>query len=156
VAVMPSQRPGRSVQEVGTPDDFLSAFETRFGSIVWDLAANSKNSVLGRGHYGPGSEFGEDSLDKDWSTLNGELWLNPPFEDIGPWARKATQGGNVNLFVPLSSSNWARDYCWGVGKIYVLNPRITFKGHKTAYPKDMMLVRYGLAITPTVELWRWK
>lgn len=155
-AVMPIQKPGRSVQIVGTPDNFLAAFEERFGPIMWDLAATAENAVRGVRYLGPGSVFAEDALPFRWCDLLGNLWLNPEFAKIGPWAKKASEGGNVNLFVPLSSSGWAAKYCWGVGMVYPLFPRIVFKGHTAAYPKDMMLVRYGHGITPGCELWRWK
>lgn len=155
-AVMPIQKPGRSVQIVGTPDNFLAAFEERFGYIIFDLAATSENSVLGVSHYGPDSINGEDALREDWSKLRGNLWLNPPFAKIGPWAKKAGEGGNVNLLVPLSSSKWSAKYCWNVGMVHPLLPRLTFKGHTKPYPKDLMLVRYGHGITPGCELWRWK
>jgi hypothetical protein len=158
---MPVQKPGRSVQVVCTPDDFLAAFRERFGEIGWDLAANWSNTVSGvASFFGPGSVFGTDALTHDWSQLDGNLWLNPEFGDIEPWARKSCEegrkGAKVNLFVPLSSSNWARDWCWSQAIVYPLNPRVTFKGHKTAYPKDMMLVRYGVERIPRSELWRWK
>ena len=154
---MSEQRPGRSVQIVGTPDDFLDAFEDRFGPIVWDLAATAENCVRGVSYYGPGSICGEDSLLQDWSLLpRGNLWLNPEFGKIAPWAKKSTEGGDVNLFVPLSSSKWAARHCWGVGMVYPLFPRIVFKGHTASHPKDMMLVRYGAEVRPGAELWRWK
>lgn len=156
MTTMPIQKPGRSEQVVGTPDDFLDAFEDRFGAIMWDLAATAENRVLGVRHFGPGSVYGEDSLKQDWSQISGQLWLNPEFGFIPPWAKKSGEGGNVNLFVPLSSSKWAAQYCWGVGMIYPLFPRIVFKGHTASYPKDMMLVRYGAGVRPGCELWRWK
>lgn len=159
--IMPAQKPGRSEQIVCTPDDFLAAFRERFGEITWDLAANSKNAVVrGPEFFGPGSFFGEDALLQNWSRLDGNLWLNPEFGDIGPWAEKSwiegRSGARVNLFVPLSSANWARDFCWGKALVYPLNPRVTFKGHGSPYPKDMMLVRYGVERTPRAECWRWK
>lgn len=152
---MSEQRPGRSVQVVGTPDDFLEAFRLRFGRITWDLAATVDNAVVpGAEYFGPGSFFAEDAFTQDWSKLDGNLWLNPEFGNIEPWAKKSIEGGCVNLLVPLSSSRWAAKYCWDVGMVYPLCPRLTFKGHTTAYPKDMMLVRYGGE--KGAELWDWK
>lgn len=155
--VMPEQKPGRSVQVVCTPDDFLGAFRARFGEISWDLAANADNSVVDFGcFYGPGSDSAEDSLAANWWGLSGNLWLNPEFSQIRAFSRKALESGMlVNLFVPLSSANWARDFVWGKAMVYPLNPRIVFKGHKTAYPKDMMLVRYGTGEVGC-ELWKWR
>jgi hypothetical protein len=72
-------------QVVVTPRPFLDAVGRRFGKLTWDLAANATNSVAGSSYYfGPGSQFGEDSLEADWAatTLYQEnLWLNSPFSD---------------------------------------------------------------------------
>ncbi len=153
----PKQKPGKSEQTVCTPDDFLAAFKLRFGPITWDLAATPENSVAGMAfHYGPESIHGEDAFEQCWEHRTGNLWLNPPFGDIAPWAAKAFgSGALVNLLVPLSSANWARDWVWGNAMVYPLNPRLVFKGHAASYPKDMMLVRYGTGEVGC-SLWRWK
>lgn len=155
---MPAQRPATSEQVVCTPDDLLDAFEKRFGPIVWDLAATLENRVRAVPYFGPGSWHGEDALEQDWNAAGatGNLWLNPEFGQIAKFARKALESGAaVNMFVPLSSSNWARDYCWGKAMIYPLNPRVTFKNHLAPFPKDCMLVRYGLGYFGC-DLWNWK
>ncbi len=39
----PIQKPGRSKQDYGTPHVFIDACASRFGEIVWDLAASLEN-----------------------------------------------------------------------------------------------------------------
>lgn len=162
MATMPVQKPGKSVQVVGTPRDFLSAVERAFGPMDFDLAATRENSVVGGdgdSHFGPGSALANDSLLADWTQVDGNLWLNPEFANISPWAKKCaeTPTGNdrtIFLFVPLSSANWACEYVHGKAHVLALNPRITFVGHTQAYPKDMMLAVYGPPAG--FKAWRWK
>lgn len=159
MSTMPIQKPGKSVQVVGTPDDFLAAVRKRLGKLSWDLAANAENSVVDNGRF-----FGEgdDSLSRSWSALeeDGFLWLNPPFSNIGPWAEKcyleSLRGVRIAFLVPLSTANWAVDYVHGKAVVLGLCPRLTFKGHTAAYPKDMMLAVYGSGQGPSFRTWRWK
>lgn len=157
----PAQKPGQSEQTVGTPPEFIDAVERRFGPITFDLAATKTNRVRQVPWYGPGSPDGENALVKPWNQLpSGLLWLNPPFEDIAPWARKCRMmgehGARIAFLVPLSSGNWARDHVHGHGQVEALNPRLRFIGHKSLYPKDLMLVLHGPGFTVGFNVWRWK
>ena len=154
MAVMPVQKPGRSVQEVETPIDFMQAVEKRFGKMDFDLAANPSNAKTFRYFH-----EGHDSLKQDWSKLTGSLWLNPPYGDIEPWAKKCAEHGNpsrrIFLLTPASiGSNWFQEHIWGHALVLALNPRLTFVGHNQSYPKDLILScftgQYGF------EPWRWK
>ena len=86
----PRQRPGRSKQNYRTPPEFLRAVERDFGVREWavDLAATAKNSVSEHAYFGPGSPWGRDSLEQDWTAIEGDCWLNPPFARIAPWSSK--------------------------------------------------------------------
>ncbi len=162
MTVMPIQKPGRSVQVVGTPRNVLDAVEAIYGQMAFDLAATLGNAVTERDgdhHFGPGSALATDSLLADWDQVDGNLWLNPEYADIGKWAKKCAETNTgrerkIFLFVPLSTANWARDYVFGKALVLGLNPRVTFVGHRQAYPKDMMLAVFGEA--PGFECWRWK
>lgn len=160
--VMPIQKPGRSVQEVGTPREFLYAVEARFGRIGVDLAADESNHVVE--HYcGPGGMF-DDSLSLacqwGWSDHPGLRWLNPPFAKIGPWAEKCAEQSSIGpcmiaMLVPAAvGANWFADHVAGRAAVYFLRPRLTFLGHKDPYPKDLMLAVYGEK--PGYECWRWR
>jgi hypothetical protein len=161
MTTMSAQKPGRSIQEVGTPRDFLNAFEKRFGVIDHDLAAHGGNAVC-NSWFGPDG-IAEDTWAVPWRGVAKISWLNPEFKDCGKAALKCwteslamPPGDRIYLFVPLSTSNWARDFVHGKASVFGLNPRITFVGHKTAYPKDMMLCEYGLGVAPSFTCWRWK
>jgi DNA N-6-adenine-methyltransferase (Dam) len=162
---MPKQKPGRSEQTVATPRDFLDAVETRFGKMTWDLAATADNCVIKGGlrRFGPDhpDPMKRDAFTNDWSKLKGNLWCNPPFGDIAPWAKKCRESvvhsgaQRIFLLVPASvGSNWFREhvFCWA--QVLFLSPRLTFVGHTQAYPKDLMLAIYGPE--PAITCWRWK
>lgn len=149
----PRQKPGRSEQVVGTPEEFIMAVEERFGHLSVDLAATAENAKAPF-HIGPES----DSLKQKWNLYDGNLWLNPPFGHIKPWVKKASKtipSGRILVLVPASvGSNWFADHVWGRARVYFLRPRMMFVGHTAGYPKDLMLLVYGEE--PGVELWRWK
>ncbi|MES1164173.1 MAG: DNA N-6-adenine-methyltransferase [Verrucomicrobiota bacterium] len=156
----PTQKPGQSEQIVGTPPQFIDAVERQFGPITWDLAALSSNRVRQVGWFGPGSPDGEDALVQPWHNhTRGLQWLNPGFGKIGQWAAKCREegakGASIAMLVPLSSSNWARDYVHGRALVLGLNPRLKFIGHRIVFPKDLMLCLYGPGFTPGFTIWQW-
>jgi phage N-6-adenine-methyltransferase len=155
---MPEQKPGRSVQEVGTPRIFLDAVEARFGKLEFDLAANIDNSICGPDFYGPGSFNALDGLSTWWGGKPLNMWLNPPYGNIAPWAAKCARDRHPEgriAFVPASvGSNWFADHVDGKALVLFLRPRLTFVGHTQSYPKDLILAMYGEK--PGYECWRWK
>lgn len=157
----PRQRRWRSEQAVPTPREFLPPVAERFGVITFDLAATPANSVVGGYHFGPGSMWGVDALVQSWHRRNGLLWLNPPFETIGPWAAKcreeAAAGATIAMLTPASvGSIWFAEHVHGRALVLGLSPRLKFVGCKHQYPKDLMLSVYGPCITPGFDVWRWK
>jgi phage N-6-adenine-methyltransferase len=153
---MPVQKPGRSEQSVQTPNDFMEAVVARFGPMAVDLAADASNRKC------PVFLSEEDnSLNVDWHRLDGNLWLNPPFEKIDPWAQKAAfesqLGANVFMLVPASvGSNWYRDFVEPYAYVFAINPRLKFVGHKTCYPKCLVLAYYSSYRLKGFDTWRWK
>lgn len=158
---MPVQKPGRSVQDVGTPRDFLDAVEKRFGKLSFDLAANADNHVA-TDYFGPGSPLGEDAFKEVWHKLwPGLLWLNPPFENIKDWAMRAAAesgfGAHVLMLIPaVVGTNYFREWIWPFARVYALSPRLTFVGHTQSYPKDLILAEFGVDVLPGFECWRWR
>ena len=157
----PAQKPGKSVQEVGTPAEFLRAVEGRFGPILFDLAANAANSVCGADYFGPGSAWGEDAMVQPWRIRRGLCWLNPEFADLGPWAAKAAEegplGANLTMLTPASiGSTWFARHVFGKALVLGLSPRLTFVGSTSPYPKDLMLSVFGPSVVPGFDVWRWK
>lgn len=158
---MPVQKPGKSKQDYCTPAEFVARVDERFGRITFDLAANAENKVYPR-YFGPGSPLGENSLQQDWSEIAGLLWLNPPYADIAPWAKKcseeANRGCEILLLVPASvGANWFWDYVAPFADVYCLSPRLSFDG-KHPYPKDLILAHYWQRNSSDtyLERWRWK
>lgn len=160
---MPVQKPGNSIQSYGTDPAFIRAVEKKFGKLAVDLAATADNTKAKR-FVTPQ----EDSLKLPWSKkfAGKRCWLNPPFADIKKWAKKCAdekalipydQYFEILFLVPLSSSNWACEYCWEseYARVYPLKGRLTFEGETTPYPKDCMLVHYN-SKDKQVEVWDWK
>lgn len=158
--IVPAQKRGTSKQDYMTPPEFLAAVLKRWSvsQFAVDLAASEDNV---------GAAFiiipEIDSLQVDWAQFNGDLWLNPPFANIGPWAKKcsvATHGSrfsqNRRIFflVPAAvGSRWFEKYVHPFARVYFLRDRICFDG-KFPYPKDCILAVYGEH--PGYEFWSWK
>jgi DNA N-6-adenine-methyltransferase (Dam) len=171
---MPAQKPGRSRQDYATPKIFIDAVKAHFGikRFDFDLAAVRANAVDNLGpadlYLGPdhSNVMCRDALLFDWSrTPKGNLWLNPPFAHIAPWAAKCNtarrwvmRGGIVTrrrifLLVPAAvGANWWRDSVHNKARVVFLNGRIYFDG-VSPYPKDCALCVYG--DKPGYEIWSW-
>jgi len=160
---MPAQKPGKSKQDYRTPDNFMEAVKRRFGKLWIDLAANAENSQTKTFYWGP--DNGTDSLALDWGPADpspGEwCWLNPPFSNIAPWAKKCAESHLPILFlVPAAvGANWFRDHVHGKALVIALNGRLDF-GVGAPYPRDCMLCVYH---SPGIkdygvgfEVWNWR
>jgi hypothetical protein len=170
---MPKQRPGESKQDYGTPKAFIDAVKKRFGitSFNFDLAATKDNAVdgLGRSHlyFGPDhrDSNSRDALSADWRPLRGNLWLNPPFARIEPWARKCAEESKKIFFLTPASvgANWFWAHVYGRALVMPIHPRLEFDGcpinPKTdkvdPYPKDLMLSIFGVKHSG-LERFEWK
>lgn len=157
----PSVKRGQSRQDYATPKDFMDAVTRRFGPIGFDLAAGEENKKADRFY-----SIEDDSLSKPWNEIrcDGWLWLNPPFDNIAPWAKKCAEsmsgyGCNILFLTPASvGSNWFRDYVHGKAMVYALNGRIHFDPNNPTwgYPKDCMLCCYAMIPIRGFEVWKWK
>jgi DNA (cytosine-5)-methyltransferase 1 len=154
---------GGSKQDVGTPPAFIEAVVRRFGPLAWDLAALAANSVCGGCYFGPDQprEGWRDSLapSSDWLALPGNLWLNPPFSKIDPWAEKCAsvrwRPAWTLLLVPnATGSNWYEQHVKNQCLELYLNGRITFVGETQPYPKDLALFCFGFGAVGK-DTWRW-
>jgi phage N-6-adenine-methyltransferase len=102
---------GQSKQDYETPMEFIRAVEKRFGPLTVDLAASAENAKAPR-HI---SEK-ENSLICPWAaTAVDNCWLNPPFGNIAPWAKKCAEesehGARILMLVPASiGSNWFAEH----------------------------------------------
>lgn len=158
---MPSQGVTGSRQDYATPKVFLDAVRAKFkiDSFDFDLAADGLNRVT-ENYFGSGSPLAENAFSVSWSSWSAgaHLWLNPPFSDIAPWAKKCFEstrvgGARIYFLSPASvGSNWYAQYVHKKARVYFLNGRISFDG-KNPYPKDLMLSVFGLP--PGFRVWRW-
>ncbi len=151
----PSIKRHQSKQDYCTPDDFMRAVIERFGSIDFDLAATKENTKAKRFY-----DLERNSLKQDWRKLKGTLWLNPPFNDIAPWARKCaqsvTQHNCILLLTPASvGSNWFHEYVINKANVLALNPRLSFDS-RNAYPKDLILSVFIEVPDQGFKVWKWK
>jgi hypothetical protein len=164
-AVGPPAAPPQSNQHWGTPRAFLDAVERRFGPIGIDLAAKHDNHVV-PAYFGPGSPFGvEDALAPSvlWSDfVDPRLlrWLNPPFENIDPWAAWCASFRTLTTTAMLThaavDTKWFEDHVVGKALCLFLRPRMTFVGADDGFPKPLMLSVYGPLVAPGFDTWRWK
>jgi phage N-6-adenine-methyltransferase len=167
---MPAQKPGKSEQAVGTPPEFLVAVRTALSIKQFDidLAATHQNRVCPYYFAPPDTNFfvaghrGNDAFAHPWKQGNGWNWLNPPYTNIEPWVARGRQQwldhmARTAILVPASvGSNWFRDHVHRKATVWFLNGRLTFVGHPTCYPKDLMLVLYGRAGLHGNWIWDWK
>ena len=156
----PKQKPHRSEQSVGTPWEFIEAVERRWGKLTIDLAADAINAKA--------PLFiteAQDSLgDGVFWAVEGNSWLNPPFANIGPWAKKCREqqqtlgpAFGIFLLVPASvGSHWYWDHLAPFADVYALSPRLTFEGHTSAYPKDLVLAHYTRHAGGAFKHWEWR
>jgi DNA (cytosine-5)-methyltransferase 1 len=127
----------------------------RFGPLVFDLAATAENAKA--------PVFlteAENALSQPWTGFIGNGWLNPPFNDIAPWAERCALYGcperHILLLVPASvDSNWYANHVHRQAFVLALNPRLKFVGATDPYPKSLMLAVYGLGVHG-FDVWRWK
>ena len=160
---MPEQKPGRSKQDYATPMNFIEATKRRLGikEFTVDIAADSGNAKASRYIDYAENAFSHPNLAE--LTGDGWGWLNPPFSQIAPWARKclvtAEHGGKVAFLVPAGvGANWYRDFIHRKALVLALNGRLAFMPDKPTwlYPKDCILCLYGPTIEPDFDVWTWR
>lgn len=173
----PSINRAESSGDIWTPWEFIRAVESTFcRTLVVDLAASGKESAKARAWFTPE----QNSLKHDWAQVyedykvgaTGALWLNPPYSNIAPWAKKCADSYQENeqveifLLVPASvGANWFWDHVWDYATVYSVGrmafdncfDRKTGNLVSTVYPKDLILCHYtNTSPSRTMQRWRWK
>lgn len=161
----PAQKPGASKQDYSTPDAFIVAVKRRLkiASFAFDFAADASNAKADywwtEGNNSPAHPAREwaEKIGSEWG------WLNPPFADIGPWARRCLEtsqaGGHMAFLVPAGvGANWYRDFIHRRALVLALNGRLAFMPDKPTwlYPKDCILCLFGPDVTPDFDVWNWR
>jgi phage N-6-adenine-methyltransferase len=153
-------RPPSDKQNYETPDEFFDAcinlvcsgFEESTFKV--DLAAHYENTKCNRFF----NEY-ENSLIQPWHKNHGWLWLNPPFDNIKPWAQKCVEeskkGAKIVMLTPLEATEWAQ-LCFVNADVRLLIGRLTFKPMTTCFPKPCMISIFDKSRNPSISLWDWR
>jgi phage N-6-adenine-methyltransferase len=122
----------------GTPQYIFDWISEQFGPFDLDVAANELNAKVP--HYFTKAQNG---LAQKW---HGNVWMNPPYSDVEPWAKKAYEyarsgkGVVVALLPVWTETKWFDEYA-SHGRIILLRGRIRFvHGEKGSAPFPNMVV----------------
>lgn len=161
----PKQKPYRSKQNYGTPQNFIDATlrRLRIAAFMCDFAADAENKKATAYWSEADDSLSHGAVDWAMRIGGGWGWLNPPFTTIGPWAKKCREvkewGRQIAFLVPAAvGSNWFRDHVDGHALVLLLNGRLAFMPDKPTwlYPKDCILCLYSPSIKPGYEVWNWR
>ena len=164
----PTIKRGESSGDIWTPDAFIDAVIINFGMLAVDLAAEAHSKKCPE-YIDPQA----DSLKQDWARiLAGRVgWLNPPYGNIAPWAKKCAmtydedERNEIFLLVPASiGANWFWDHVWPCATVYSVGRMVfdnCFDKHgklvTTPYPKDLILAHYTNGSPHRVlQRWQWR
>lgn len=183
----PPQKPWRSETIVRTPPEFLQAVRNylEIEDFSIDLAA-SKNNAVCSNYF----TVEDNALEQYWwdFVVNGVFklfhnkferarrswaWLNPPYDRIEPWVRRAHEqsllGLRVAVLVPAAiGTRWWRKWVFRKAHVLIITPRLCFldkngkpiiskkTGKPASYPKDLALLLYGVWSEPDIEYFDWK
>lgn len=165
----PTINRGASSGDIWTPKIFIDAIEKRFGELDWDLACGPNSCKAGHGLC----ERDEDSLQIAWHQLpsfheDGRriMYLNPPYSNITPWAKKCAAesqlGAEILLLVPASvGANWFERYVWPCADVYSVGRMVFDNCYNkegrlvtTNYPKDLLLNHYSPSTGKRLLFWK--
>ena len=114
-------------------------------NFSYDLAASDDNAKCE--HYFTKED---DSLATDWTAIDGNLWLNPPYgRDLKRWIKKAyesslnRQGVIVVLIPSRTDTSYWHDYIFNKANIEFLRGRLKFEvggvaGQSAPFPSAMI------------------
>jgi len=150
----------KTKQDYGTDPKFWNILNGKY-DFKWDLACHEGNCLVTDGRFNSGYLHPyTDSLAEDWHLKEGWLYLNPPFKDIKPWARKCVNesllGAKVVMLTPASvGSIWFHDWVMNKAHVMFLKGRLTFAGETAPYPKDCMISIFD-NFHRGVNIWDWR
>lgn len=157
---------GQNTGNYRTPDVLRDAVIRLLGRPEIDLACDASNQFGERGLR----EGEVDSLLEPWHELitpGQYAWLNPPFVNIRPWAKKCAEESDpdlvgeparIALLVPAAvDSSWYYDFVHRRAMVLILSgERAPFDPlHPDwGYPKGVALCLFGWGYTG-FDLWDW-
>jgi phage N-6-adenine-methyltransferase len=135
--------------EWSTPQDLFDELDEEFGFDV-DVCATPASAKCQRFFT-----EADDGLAQDWV---GVCWMNPPYEKIGPWVRKAWESAQagatvVCLLQASTDTRWWWRFCRH-GEIRFLPGRLRFGGCDHAAPFGSAVVIFPRP--PEVVWWEWE
>ena len=66
----------------------------------------------------------DNALEQPWYGL---VWMNPPYSNTTPWVQKFIDHGNGIALMPISASNWRKDFMQIVPALCIADQRIYFE-----------------------------
>ena len=115
--------------ETTTDDYYTPAWIFDAMGIRFDL---DPASPPGGVDYIPAARFltkADDGLNAEWA---GKVWLNPPFSEMSPWARKWIVHGNGVLLAPVSKAAWPAEVWRASRLVWLPRQPINFGGPNNA------------------------
>jgi len=115
-------------QDWETPKWLFDKLNEKY-SFTWDLAS-SVNNAKSINYF----TEGEDSLNQDWSSLKGNLFLNPPYgRSLKKWVKKASETSldenqKLVMLIPArTDTSYWHDYIFDKAEIHFLRGRLKFE-----------------------------
>ena len=94
----------RNIQNPGGDDQYTPPWIFEALNIQFDLDVCAPEGgipwIPATNHY----SIKDDALTQPWY---GNVWMNPPYSKIDPWARRLVEHGNGITLVPFSRSRWS-------------------------------------------------
>ena len=138
-------------QDWETPRIFFNKLNEKY-HFKWDLASSKNNAKCG--HYFTSDD---NSLEKNWDDLDGNLFLNPPYgRELKRWVKKASETNLKNsqylvMLIPsrTDTSYW-HDYIFNHAEIKFLRGRLKFEvdgvsGDAAPFPSALVIYKGGQA-----------
>lgn len=117
-----------------TPDSVFLPLDDEFGFTL-DAAASPENAKCEKFYTAD-----DDGISQPWE---GVVWCNPPYSEIGLWARKAQESratATSVLLLPASTDvAWFHDWVLPFAEIRFLRGRISFGNTQNKAPFGSML-----------------
>jgi phage N-6-adenine-methyltransferase len=132
-ALFPMPQEGRTSDDYWTPKWVFDALGVEFDL---DVACPPSGPP-----YTPAKAWYTQETDGLASPWFGNIWMNPPYSNTSPWARKFINHRQGICLVPFAKSKWANEL-WNDADAVLMMPS-TFKFDQGSIFIQTMLAAYG-------------
>jgi phage N-6-adenine-methyltransferase len=132
-ALFPMPQEGRTSDDYWTPKWVFDALNVEFDL---DVACPPDGPP-----YTPAKTWYTQETDGLASPWYGNVWMNPPYSNTSPWARKFINHRQGICLVPFAKSKWANEL-WNDADAVLMMPS-TFKFDQGSIFIQTMLAAYG-------------